>query len=97
MSQDLKKCKVKYKAGDDEIKIMDVLYSPSIKCNLLSVGFLTNIRRVLMFTATNVYILDNIYRSKVVAFGDQDNHNGLYNLYNLVTAWYQTSRLIIQR
>lgn len=74
----LEKDEVMFKTDDDEIKIKDVLYSPSIKRNLLSVESLIDTGRVVMFTATHAYILDNIHKQKVVAYGEIDIHNGLY-------------------
>ena len=74
-----------------EIKVTNVLYSPSIKRNLLSVGSLADIGKVIVFTKKHVYMLDSLIKGNILARGHRDNSNGLYYFGDIVLTKDQTN------
>lgn len=78
-----------FKTGNDEIKVTNVFYSPSIKQNLISVGSLIDTGKVVMFIASHVYILDNMFRGEVIALRERVN---VMDCIHLVTASYQINK-----
>ena len=61
------------------INMTNVLYVPSLKKSLMSVGALTDSGCLVYFSATNCYVLDNTSKH-VIASGHRDQTNGLYRL-----------------
>lgn len=55
-----KKNNVKLQIDYGEIKVTDILYSLSITRNLLSIGYLADDGKAILFTNNHVYILENI-------------------------------------
>ena len=58
----------------------NVLYVPSLKRNLVSVGSLADQGHVVMFTNKSCIILDNLKNRKVIGKGIRNKTNGLYQL-----------------
>jgi len=81
------------KSDVGEMKVTNVLYSPSIKQNLLSMGSLANTGKVIVFTNTNVYMLDNLVRRNILARGHRDPNNGLYYFGDIVVENNQVNQL----
>ena len=64
------------------IKFESVLYVPGITKNLLSVGSITDSKRMVLFDSKRVWILDESYQppcaSQILATGHRNCRNGLY-------------------
>jgi hypothetical protein len=71
---------VNVKSDCGEIKMTNVMYVPSLKRNLVSVGLLADKGHVIMFTNSKCLVLDNVRNKHVVAQGVRHKGNGLYQL-----------------
>lgn len=63
-----------------EIKMTNVMYVPSLKRNLVSVGSLADEGHVIVFTNRICLVLDNARNKQIVAQGVRHKANGLYQL-----------------
>ena len=63
-----------------EINMTNVLYVPSLKKSLISVGAIADTGRVVLFSAERCYVLDNMSSKQVIALEYRDPVNGLYRL-----------------
>ena len=71
---------VNVKSDCGEIKMTNVMYVPSLKRNLVSVGSLADKEHVIVFTNRKCLVLDNARNKQVVAQGVRHRGNGLYQL-----------------
>lgn len=71
---------VNVKSDCGEIKMTNVMYVPSLKRNLISVGSLTDKGHVIVFTNRKCLVLDNDRNKQIVAQGVRHKGNGLYQL-----------------
>jgi hypothetical protein len=71
---------VNVKSDCGEIKMTNVMYVPSLKRNLVSMGSLADKGHVIMFTNSKCLVLDNVRNKHVVAQGVRHKGNGLYQL-----------------
>ena len=62
------------------INMTNVLYVPSLKKSLISVGAIADIGWFILFSAKKCYFLDNMSNRQVIALGCRDPRNGLYRL-----------------
>ena len=58
----------------------NVLYVPSLKKSLISVGAIADTGCVVLFSIDHCYVLDNKTERQIIASGYSDPMNGLYRL-----------------
>jgi hypothetical protein len=61
-----------------EIKLTDVKYVSTMKKNLISVGRVTDLGHLILFSNTSCWILDKFNPDHIIATGHRDTSNGLY-------------------
>ena len=71
---------VNVKSDCGEIKMTNVMYVPSFKHNLVSVGLLADEGHVIVFTNRKCLFLDNVQNKYIVVQGVRHKGNGLYQL-----------------
>jgi hypothetical protein len=60
------------------INLCNVPYVPSLKCNLISIGNLANLRYVVAFSDEKCWVSNNISEKQVLAIRERELSNGLY-------------------
>jgi hypothetical protein len=71
---------IKLTTNEGTINLTDILYVLSLQQNLTSVGALIDIRNILLFYNTTIWILNNLRDRKVIAIGHRNKSNGLYKM-----------------